>query len=49
MAEGEVRTVGAIGEDALGNRTVLVLASITRAVDTGWRGHAGQLVARVRD
>jgi hypothetical protein len=35
MAEGEVRTVGAIGEDALGNRTVLVLATITRAVDTG--------------
>jgi hypothetical protein len=24
MAEGEVRTVGAIGEDALGNRTILV-------------------------
>jgi hypothetical protein len=35
MAEGEVRTVGAVGEDALGNRTLLVLASITRAVDSG--------------
>jgi hypothetical protein len=35
MEEGETRTVGAIGEDDLGNRTVLVLASITRAVDTG--------------
>jgi hypothetical protein len=35
MAEGEVRTVGAIGEDALGNRTVLVLATITRSVNTG--------------
>jgi hypothetical protein len=35
MAEGEIRTVGAIGEDALGNRTVLILASITRAADTG--------------
>jgi hypothetical protein len=35
MAEGEIRTVGAIGEDALGNRTVLVLASITRPTDSG--------------
>ena len=35
MAEGEVRTVGAVGEDALGNRTTLILASITRAVNTG--------------
>jgi hypothetical protein len=35
MEEGETRTVGAIGEDDLGNRTVLVLASITRAVNTG--------------
>jgi hypothetical protein len=35
MEEGETRTVGAIGEDDLGNRTILVLASITRAVDTG--------------
>lgn len=35
MAEGETRTVGAIGEDALGNRTVQINASITRALDTG--------------
>jgi hypothetical protein len=35
MEEGETRTVGAIGEDDLGNRTILVLASITRAVNTG--------------
>jgi hypothetical protein len=30
MAVAETRTVGAIGEDALGNRTTLVLSSITR-------------------
>ncbi len=35
MAEGETRTVGAVGEDDLGNRTLLVTASITRAVNTG--------------
>jgi hypothetical protein len=35
MAEGETRTVGAIGEDALGNRTTLITSTITRAVDTG--------------
>lgn len=35
MEEGETRTVGAIGEDALGNRTILVTATITRAVNTG--------------
>jgi hypothetical protein len=30
MAVGETRTVGAIGEDALDNRTTLILATITR-------------------
>jgi hypothetical protein len=35
MAEGETRTVGAVGEDALGNRTQLTAESITRAVNTG--------------
>ena len=35
MAEGETRTVGSVGEDALGNRTLLVTASITRAANTG--------------
>lgn len=35
LAEGEVRTVGAIGEDDLGNRTTLVTATIQRTVDGG--------------
>jgi hypothetical protein len=49
MAEGETRTVGAIGEDALGNRTLLVLASITRAVNTGaGSGTPGNFVLTMR-
>ncbi len=35
IAEGETLIVGAIGEDALGNRTILATKSITRKVNSG--------------
>jgi hypothetical protein len=49
MLEGETRTVGAIGEDALGNRTLLITESITRAVNTGaGTGTPGNFVLTMR-
>jgi hypothetical protein len=49
MAEGETRTVGAVGEDALGNRTLLITESITRAVNTGaGSGTPGNFVLTMR-